>query len=306
MPVLAQLLDDSTVARLSTYVAGGNRKSFSSSNAVRPNATGGISADIALPPAPVPASTDERPNMPWAAKAHQQPFSRVGIGADFSPLGVGIKSAIVLTQTFDARLMGNYFNYNTGQFELEGFRVNADFHWASAAASLDWYPLNSIWRLSAGTLFFNGNQISAKGDIVPGTGISLNGSDFYSASANPVTGATPLTGSGVVGLHRHQPAFTLAGGFGKFIPRSNRHWSFPSEFGVAFTGAPTVDVNMAGWVCLDKAQTQCSNLSDSTNPVTVQFNDALQASLTKWRKSLSAVEVYPLFSYSVVYSFNIR
>jgi hypothetical protein len=38
----------------------------------------------------------------------------------------------------------------------------------------------------------------------------------------------------------------------------------------------------------------------------VQFNDALQASLTKWRKDLSAVQVYPLFSYSVVYSFNIR
>jgi hypothetical protein len=99
---------------------------------------------------------------------------------------------------------------------------------------------------------------------------------------------------------------TLAGGFGKFIPRSNRHWSFPSEFGVAFTGAPTVDVNMAGWACLDKAQTQCSNLSNLSDPVAVQFNDALQASLTKWRKSLSAVEVYPLFSYSVVYSFNIR
>ncbi len=34
--------------------------------------------------------------------------------------------------------------------------------------------------------------------------------------------------------------------------------------------------------------------------------DALQASLAKWRKGLSAVQVYPLFSYSVVYSFDIR
>ncbi|MGA2726597.1 MAG: hypothetical protein ABSE96_02220 [Terracidiphilus sp.] len=107
-------------------------------------------------------------------------------------------------------------------------------------------------------------------------------------------------------MHRYRPALTLAGGFGKFVPRSDRHWSFPSEFGVAFTGAPTVNVNPGGWICLDQAQTQCSNLSDSANPVTVQFNDALQASLTKWRKDLSAVQVYPLFSYSVVYSFNIR
>jgi hypothetical protein len=65
-------------------------------------------------------------------------------------------------------------------------------------------------------------------------------------------------------------------------------------------------VNLGGWVCLDQAQTQCSDLSDPANPVTVQFNNALQASLTKWRKGLSAVQVYPLFSYSVVYSFNIR
>jgi hypothetical protein len=305
-PAQAQFADDLKVGLSGISEAAGNPVRFSSSNSFLSNAAGGVSADMFLPAAPEPAGNEERANVPWAEKEHQQPFSRIGIGADVSPLGIGVKSAIVLTQTFDARLMGSYFNYNTGQFELEGFRVNADFHWSSAAASLDWYPLNSIWRLSVGTLFLNGNQINAKSDIVPGTDISLNGIDFYAANANPVTGATPLTGSGVLGLHRHQPALTLAGGFGRFIPRSNRHWSFPSEFGVAFTGAPTVDVNMAGWACLDKAQTQCSNLSDSSDPIAVQFNDALQASLTKWRKSLSAVEVYPLFSYSVVYSFNIR
>jgi hypothetical protein len=65
-------------------------------------------------------------------------------------------------------------------------------------------------------------------------------------------------------------------------------------------------VKLAGWVCLDEAETQCSNLGNTVDPVTVQFNDALQTSLTKWRKGLSAVQVYPLFSYSVVYSFNVR
>lgn len=305
-PARAQTPDDSALDRRSDSDAGSNRIGFSSSDPLLHSAPEGTPADTLLPAAPEPASNDERSNVPWAEKEHQQPFSRVGIGADVSPLGIGIKSATVLTQYFDARLMENFFNYNSGQFELEGFRVKANLHMASAAASLDWYPLNSIWRLSVGTLFYNGNQLSATSEIVPGTSFSLNGTNFYSATANPVTGARPVTGSGVLGLHRYQPAFTLAGGFGKFIPRSNRHWSFPSEFGVAFTGAPTVNVNLRGWVCLDQAQTQCSNLSDTANPVTVQFNDALQASLTKWRKGLSAVQIYPLFSYSVVYSFNIR
>jgi hypothetical protein len=212
-------------------------------------ATGGDS-DSALSSEPEPA--EERPNAPWAAQEHAQPFQRVGIGADISPLGIGIKSATILTQYLDARLLGNFFNYNTGQFELEGFRVNADFHLASAGAALDWYPLDSIWRLSVGTLLFNDNKVTAASNIVPGTSFSLNGQTFYSASPNPAIGVTPLTGSGVVGFHTHQPALTLSGGFGKFVPRSSRHWSFPSEFGVAFIGAPTVNVKMAGWVCQDR------------------------------------------------------
>ena len=264
---------------------------------------------IPLPEAPDPAALGggtERFDAAPAGVKHQAPFSRIGIGADISPLGIGIKSAIVLNEHFDARLMGNYFNYDGAEYEIEGFRLTTDLHLASVAAALDLYPFNSIWRMSAGLLLMNGNQISATANIVPGTDFTLNNQDFYSASANLVTGATPLSASGVLGLHSTRPAFTVSGGFGRFIPRSNRHWSFPSEFGVAFTGAPSVDVNTSGWVCLDKALTNCSNVSDPTNPVAIQFNTRLQAELTKWRHDLSGVRVYPLFSYSVVYSFNFR
>ena len=265
--------------------------------------------DLSLPEAPAPATqggNSEHYNISPAAQQHQPPFSRIGIGADVSPLGIGLKSAIVLDEFFDARFMGNLFLYNSGRFEIEGFNVNANLHLASASASLDWYPFNSIWRLSPGLMFFNANQLSVSTDIVPGTSFALNGQTFYSASANPATGATPLAGTGILGLHTNRPAVTLSGGFGKFIPRSKRHWSFPSEFGVAFTGAPSANVKASGWVCLDALQTQCGNLGNATNPVTVEFNNALQSSLTKWRNELGKVQIYPLFSYSVVYSFNIR
>ncbi len=267
------------------------------------------SAEPAISLASVFAASGES-NEPWddapAGTAHQRPFSRAGIGADVSPLGIGIKSAIVLTEYFDARLMGNFFNYNSPEFEVEGFRASANVHLASAAASLDWYPFNSVWRLSPGLMFFNGNQFSMTARIVAGNSFKLNGQTFYGAAANAATGATPLTGTGVLGLHTHEPALTLAGGFGKFIPRSKRHWSFPAEFGVVLMGAPTANVKASGWVCLDQAQTQCGNLADATAPVTAQFNSALQAQLTKWRTDLSKMQVYPIFSYSVVYSFNIR
>ena len=52
--------------------------------------------------------------------------------------------------------------------------------------------------------------------------------------------------------------------------------------------------------------TQCSDVGDPKNPIAIQFNDNLQGRLDKWRKDLDKVSVYPIFSYSVVYSFNIK
>jgi hypothetical protein len=270
--------------------------------------TGFAASVSSLPPAPEPATSGDREkwNTAPAGTAHQDPFSRIGIGANVSPLGIGINATTVLSDFFDARLMGNFFNYTSGRFEIDSFNSTANLHLASMAASLDWYPFNSVWRLSPSLMFFNDNQILLKSEITPGNSITLNRQDFHSPAPNPLTGATPLTGSAVLGLHTHQPAFTLAGGFGKFVPRSERHWSFPAEFGVVFTGAPSVDVTPSGWVCLDAAQTQCSAVSNPSSPISQQFNTALQSQLTKWRHDLARARIYPMFSYSVVYSFNIR
>ncbi len=241
-----------------------------------------------------------------AGTQHQKAFSRIGIGANVSPLGIGINATTVLSDYFDARAMGNFFDLSIPQFEIEGFRTTADLHLASMAASLDWYPFNSVFRISPGLMLYNGNQISMTTEIVGGTSFKLNGQTFYSANPNAATGAVPLSGSGVLGLHTHVPAFTIAGGFGKFVPRSKRHWSFPAEFGVVFMGAPTINLTTSGWACTDKAQTQCSNIADTTNPVGQDFNTQLQAQLTKWRAQVGKVQIYPMFSYSFVYSFNIR
>lgn len=240
-----------------------------------------------------------------AGTSHQEPLSRVGIGANVSPQGIGINATTVLSDFFDARLNGSFFNYNSGPFEVEGYRSNLNLHLASMSASLDWYPFNSVIRLSPGLMFFNGNQLAFQSQLTSGTDFDLNGKTYYSAAANSALGTTPVSGVGVIGLHRYPVAFTAAFGFGKFVPRSNRHWSFPSEFGVIFMGAPTVDVTPAGWVCTDKALTQCSNVA-SSNAVAQDFNASLQAQLAKWRSNVSGVTVYPIFTYSVVYSFNIR
>jgi len=307
-PASSQSLSDSPAATPGVSTTLNRDTSNSSASAWSESNENSADPAPTLPPSPEPQPVDghEKYNVAPDVTAYQRPFSRIGIGADVNPLGIGIKTAIILDHLYDARFMGNFFGFNSGRFEIEGFNANANLHLASAAASLDWYPFASVWRISPGVLFYNANQLSVTTNITPGTSFTLNNQTFYSANANAATGATPLAASGVLGLHTNTPAFTIAGGFGKFIPRSNRHWSFPSEFGVAFTGAPSINVNVSGWACLDAAQTQCSNVGNSTNPVAIQFNNAVQSSLTNWRRDLAKVKVYPLFSYSVVYSFNIR
>lgn len=266
-------------------------------------------APSSLPPraAWAMSADDKQPLEPYAAIEPVRPLSRLGLGADISPLGVGIKSAINLTPRFDARLMANYFNYVNGRIEVDGFNIYGRLHLASGAAALDWYPFGSVWRLSVGTLFFNQNHASVWTSATPGTSFTLNGQKYYSANANPATGATPVSAAASLAFHTNRPALTVAGGFARFIPQQYSHrWSFPAEFGVAFTGPPALNVIPAGWVCQDQQQTQCANIADTTNPVGAAFNQSLQAVLNKDRKALSGFRVYPLFSYSVVYSFSFR
>ncbi len=256
-----------------------------------------------LPAAPEPAlslGTPQREGVPWAAEWHAVPFSRIGIGADVSPLGIGIKGAVLLDEYFDARVDLNFFGYTSPNIEIDGVRVNGNLHLGSAAAKVDLYPKNSVWRVSAGLMMYDGNRATAALSVVGGTSFKLDNTTFYSSTANP------LTGNGLVQFDTVKPAPMGSFGFGRFIPRSNRHWSFPTEFGVIYEGAPSLIVNTAGSVCTDKAQTECSSISDPNSPVGQEYNSSLQAQLAKWRKDLDRVKLYPIFSYSVVYSFNIR
>lgn len=261
---------------------------------------GSSSLDGSFPAAPEPAADPERENVPYTAKWHQQPFSRIGIGADINPLGIGIKGAVVLDDHFDARGLINFFHLDTGRFEADGVNVDANIHMDSVGVMVDAYPWNSVWRISGGLMFVNGNQVSVTSNIVPGTSFTLGSGTYYSDSADP------LTGTALLNLHTVKPAPMASFGFGRFIPRSNRHWSFPTEFGVMYMGAPALTVNPTGSVCTTKAETDCSDISNPANPVAIDFNNNLNEKLAQWRKDLDKVKLYPIFSYSVVYSFDIR
>ncbi len=64
---------------------------------------GGSGEDL-LPSAPEPAGAagqdrqDRTQDVPWMGVVHYGRFSRVAVGADISPLGIGIKGATILTK----------------------------------------------------------------------------------------------------------------------------------------------------------------------------------------------------------------
>jgi hypothetical protein len=233
-----------------------------------------------------------------------RPLSRLALGAGISPLGIQLQVATNLAPHFNLRATGNFFNYST-TFTSNGINADAKLSLASAGASVDFYPFHSGFRLSPGLLFNNQNQLTATTNVPAGTSFTLNNTTYYSANANAATGATPVVGAGTLGLNTTKPAFTITAGFGN-TARGSGHWSFPVDVGVAFIGAPTVNVNLSGWACYDQAQTQCTDIADPTNPIAQAIQSNLTTQVAKWTSDLNPLKTYPIVSAGVAYSFRVR
>ena len=136
----------------------------------------------------------------------------------------------------------------------------------------------------------NQNKVTAGAPIAGGTSFTLNGDTFYSAKANSTTGTTPIDGTGSLLLNASNPAVTVTAGWGNTIPRRG-HWSFPFEIGAAFTGAPAINANLTGWACYDQAQTMCTNLASTTDPIAIRVG---RMTVAIRRKHAGAVRVVPL------------
>lgn len=231
-------------------------------------------------------------------------FSHVGFGAGISPLGIQLQAVTSLAAHFNIRATGNFFNYNT-DFTSNGISATGKLNLASAGASVDVYPFHRGFRLSPGVLFYNQNQVTATANVPAGSSFTLNDTTYYSANANPATGATPITGSGALGLNTTKPAFTVTAGFGN-TARGSGHWAFPVDVGVAFIGAPTIKVNLAGWACYDAAQLDCANIADTTNPIGQSVQSNLTTQEAKWTSDLNPLKTYPILSAGVTYSFRLR
>ena len=190
------------------------------------------------------------------------------MGGGISLMGVNLQAATNVDRHLNLRVTGNVFNYTVNNITTSnsdgtnGFNLNGKVNFATAGASLDYFPFPTHgFRLSPGVLFYNQNGISASATEAAGNSFTLNGTKYYSDATIPLNVAASL------GLNSTKPAFTLTTGWGNMIPRKGGHWSFPFELGAAFTGSPSLNVGLTGWACIDQAQTECSDVSNTGNPV---------------------------------------
>jgi len=67
---------------------------------------------------------------------------------------------------------------------------------------------------------------------------------------------------------------------------------------------PSLNVNLTGWACLDQAQTECSDVTSTSNPIGQAVQSNLSAQVSKWRKDLNPLQVYPIMSFGISYAFR--
>jgi hypothetical protein len=278
---------------------------FTASDARSGAENDGLAMSSATAPAAVSAALPAQVSEPAARSRSFRPLSRIAVGAQISPLGPGALAAVNLNRHMDVRVSGNYLNYSTS-FSEQGFNVDAAAHLASAGAQLDYYPFHNGFRLSPGVQVYNQNRVNAFGPVTPGESFELNDQTFYAAYPNAALGITALSANGGLKLNQTKPAFIATTGWGSLIPRSGRHWAIPFEIGAVFSGTPKLSAKLTGWACYDQAQTLCTNVADSSNPISVEIQQDLNSQIATWQKDINPLKVYPIISTGIVFNFNFR
>ena len=284
----SQFLSTST----STSVSNSTDTSASSSSAASPETS---SAEPSLSPAGGSTRGLSNNGVIAPARVGATALTKIAVGANVSPLGVGFMVATNLSGHLNFRADGSVLNYTVSNFTTQGFNVGGTLNMASARASLDYYPFHSGFRLSPGVMFYNQNKGTLNLAVMPGQSFTLNNQTYYSA-----TGSRAVTGLGSFGLGNGSPAFTATTGWGNVIPHSGRHISFPFELGVAFIKRPTLDFNLSGYGC-DASGVYCMNVA-----TTPQIQENVAAQVQKYRNDIEPLHTYPIASFGVAYNFSIR
>ncbi len=243
-----------------------------------------LAADSSLPPAPQPSSDSNRSNKRKKFQVH--PFSRVALGVKVSMLGAGAEVATPLSRSFNLRLAANFVQFAQG-FRLDGIHYDTGVNYRSGQLNVDWFPFHGGFHISPGILYFR-QGLSGTADVPPGDSFQLDDVHYINSVDDPVSGTASFE------YKRHVAPMILFG-FSNIIPRDGKHFSVPFEFGLAYTAAPVLAVQLHGTACTVEG---CFNAA--TDPST-QAN--LKQQIRDTQDDINNFPVYPIVSLGLAYRF---
>ena len=153
------------------------------------------------------------------------------IGLKVSTLGVGVEIATSFNDHFNGRLSAQYFKYSD-DYSSSSVNYDGDLELKSMLGTLDYYPFESIFHLSAGALL-NGNKVGLRGESLKGaTGDNSLVGALLGNLEGDVEGNTIAP---YIGLGFGNPAVGDQGGFG-----------FKADVGLVYHGNPQVSLSTDG------------------------------------------------------------
>jgi hypothetical protein len=216
-----------------------------------------------------------------------RPFGTYAVGLKFDTLGAGVEIATPLSHSFNLRSSANFLGF-AYPFSVDGISYNAEFHFHSQQVNVDWFPeRRGSFHVSVGILYLR-NDLSAVASVLPGHYFELGDQGFTNSVDDPLSGTATV-------VYPHTIAPMLMMGFGNMLPRSGKHFSMPYEFGVAYTGAPRINVQLSGTACTAEG---CFDAA--TNK---EMQQSVEQENAKLNNSLSGFPIYPIVSLGLAYHF---
>jgi hypothetical protein len=213
-----------------------------------------------------------------------RPFRSYAVGFRAGTLGTGVEIATPLAGRINLRSGFNFFAF-TDPYNMDGVDYDARMHLQSSQTTLDWFVGN--FHISPGFLYFK-SGMTAPTSVGPGRTFVLGKQTFLNSVDDPVTGS-----SSVIYPRKFAPLLLL--GYGNLLPRSGQHLTLPIEVGVAYTGAPLIDVALNGSACVTDG---CVNFSQNADA-----QKFLKQEIQILNEDLKHYPVFPIVTGGLAYRF---
>ncbi|MEM1138002.1 MAG: hypothetical protein AAGI07_19365, partial [Bacteroidota bacterium] len=189
----------------------------------------------------------------FAQEEEEKKGTKFSIGVSGSTRGVGVDMGIGLSNKFQLRVGGTYFNLDQ-QFNLdisgEPFSVNADVNLKSLQFLADYYPFKgSSFKLTGGLAYHINESYSVQGQY--------DGEEVF--SYGQITLDSEDVGTLEIDVSYEKLAPYAALGFGRAVPKGKVNFGF--EMGTYYNSSPNATIE--GTKMLSEIGSQSSQLEQN-------------------------------------------